>query len=105
MLCACLSFLLRGHGWCGGLGKKGSKEDLVQKLIVFQQATRGHRIAMCPQELAVKAASEAKDSGYKAAPAKAVVEEEEEEDEDEDEEDEDEDEEEEDEDAEEASMF
>ena len=36
-----------GRGWLGGLGKKGSKEDLVQKLIVFQQAMGGHPFAMC----------------------------------------------------------
>eukprot|EP00435_Cladocopium_sp_Y103_P040124 s1485_g10.t2 len=68
-----------------GLGKKGSKEDLVQKLIVFQQ------------ELASKAAAEAKDStkgGYPAAETKAVEdaeahEDDEEEDDEEDEEDED----------------
>ena len=75
-----------------GLGKKGSKEDLVQKLIVFQQ------------ELASKAAAEAKDTdkgGYPATGAKAeeatVAPEEDEEEEDDDDDDEDEDDEDEDE--------
>lgn len=64
-----------------GLGKKGSKEDLVQKLIVFQQ------------ELASKAAAEAKDStkgGYPAAETKGVEEDDEEEDEEDEDEDDDE---------------
>ncbi|CAK9012503.1 Inorganic diphosphatase [Durusdinium trenchii] len=67
-----------------GLGKKGSKEDLVQKLIVFQQ------------ELASKVASEAKESGkggytssgVQAAEEAVIVQDDEEDDEEEDDEEE-----------------
>ncbi|CAK9053609.1 unnamed protein product, partial [Durusdinium trenchii] len=70
-----------------GLGKKGSKEDLVQKLIVFQQ------------ELASKVASEAKESGkggytssgVQAAEEAVIVQDDEEDDEEEDDEEEEED--------------
>ncbi|CAJ1394712.1 unnamed protein product [Effrenium voratum] len=75
-----------------GLGKKGSKEDLVQKLIIFQQ------------ELSTRVANEAKSGpkgGYAAAEAKAAAapaddddDEEDDDDEDDDDDDEDDDEEE-----------
>ena len=40
-----LALWIHGRSDLAGLGKKGSKEDLVQKLIIFQQACRGHFFA------------------------------------------------------------